>query len=98
MNKLWNVIKVILIIFFCLILLGLIGGYVFLKNFDIKKYKTQIMAKAGESLGRSVNFSDIDLRVSLKEGVRFNLKDLTISEDVNFGKADFVKVKELSVG
>ncbi len=98
MNKVWKILKVLVIVVFCLILLGLIGGYIFLKNFDIRKYKTQIISTANQTLGRSVDFDDINLRVSMREGIRFNLKNLTISENPDFGKSDFAKVKEVSIG
>ena len=54
-----KVLKIILITLLCLFVLVLIGGFIFLKTFDIKKYKTQIIQVADKALRRSVNFDNI---------------------------------------
>lgn len=93
-----KVLKIILITLLCLFVLVLIGGFIFLKTFDIKKYKTQIIQVADKALRRSVNFDNIELKVSLNEGIRFHVTDLTVSEDIAFGTGHFAKIKEVSVG
>ena len=69
-----------------------------MKNFEVKKYKPQIIQIASQSLGRQVDFNDIDLKVSLEKGIRFHLTDFLIAEDPDFGSGNFVAVKEIEAG
>ncbi len=98
MNKIWKIIKIVLIVLVCVFFLAIVAGFIFLKNFDIKKYKPQIITTAQKSLGRTVNFDDIDLQVSLKEGIRLKLKNFTIAENPDFGNENFFQVDTVSVG
>jgi hypothetical protein len=98
MKKFWKIIGVLLLILFVLIVVALIGGYFFLKNFDIAKYKPQIITMASQSLGRTVDFKDVDLKVSLKDGVRFNVSDFVIGENPDFGSGAFISVGEIDAG
>lgn len=98
MNNLFKFLKIFGIVLVCLIVVTVIGGLIFLKTFDIKKYKPQIVTAANKALGRTVDFNDVELKVSLKEGIRFHLTGLTVSDDPQFGQGPFAKVEELSVG
>ena len=98
MNRLLKILGILFLIIVILIMIALIGGFIFLKNFDIKKYKPQIIEAAGQSLGRPVNFNDIDLKVSLEKGIRFNLTDFSIAENPDFGSGSFVVVEEIDAG
>lgn len=93
-----KIFKIILITFVVLIVVGIIGVFVFLKTFDIDRFKPQIISGAGVALGRTVDFEDIDLRVSLKRGVHLTLKQLTIRDDPAFQNGDFLTVENISLG
>jgi uncharacterized protein involved in outer membrane biogenesis len=93
-----KIFKKILIALVILVVVGIIGVFVFLKTFDIDRFKPQIIAGASAALGRTVDFEDIDLRVSLKEGVHLTLKQLTISDDPAFQNEDFLTVENISLG
>lgn len=93
-----KLIKRLFMIFFALILVGGIGLYIFIANFDANKYKPLIVEKATEALGREVDFKDIALQMSLSEGIRAAIHELRISENPNYGKGDFLKVNEVFVG
>ncbi|MBL8014445.1 MAG: AsmA family protein, partial [Candidatus Omnitrophica bacterium] len=67
MKSFLKFLKISALVFLILILLVLVGGFIFLKTFDIKKYKTQIIEAADKALGRHLEFNDIELKVSLKE-------------------------------
>ena len=57
-------LKVIFIILFLLILAGMVGGYFFLKSFDLNKYKDQIVSKIEEATGRKANIDSLKLNFS----------------------------------
>ncbi len=98
MQKAWKVIGSIFFIVFALFLVLLIGGFIFLKNLDIARYKPQIIKIATQSLGRQVDFKDIDLKVSFNEGIRFYLSDFVIGENPDFGSKDFFSAGEIDAG
>lgn len=98
MKAFWKFLKITFLIVFVLFLVALIGGVIFLKNFDIKKYKPQIIEAASEALGRAVDFKDIDLAVSLKQGIRLQLTDFVIEDDPQFSQGPFLEVEKIDVG
>ncbi len=98
MNRFLKIIGILFLVIFIFILIALIGGFIFLKNFDIKKYKPQVVQIVSQSLGRSVDFKDIDLKVSLEKGIRFHLTDFSIAENPDFGGDNFVAVEEIDAG
>lgn len=93
-----RVIKIILITIFILILLGAIGGFIFLKTFNISRYRPQIMAAATAALGRPVDFKDLELNVSLQDGIHAGIKNLIIGEHPAFGSGYFLEVEEALLG
>ncbi len=98
MKKFFQIFGIFVFSVFILIVLVLFAGLIFLKTFDIKKYKPQIIASATNALGRAVNFNDIDLAVSMEKGVRFHLTDFSIAENPDFGNENFVTVKQIDLG
>ncbi len=90
--------KVVLLVVLCLTILAVAAGYLFLKTFDIKRYKPQIIAAATSALGRKVNFKDLDLQVSWNEGARLKLNDVTMSDDPAFQEGNFLRIEEVSLG
>ena len=64
-----KILKIILFSFVVLIFLAVIGLFVFLKTFDVQKFKPQIVKSASDALGRQVDFSGIALKVSLRDGI-----------------------------
>lgn len=98
MKRSWKIVIIIFSVIFLLLSAALIAGYIFLKNFDIARYKPQIIEMAGRSLGRPVDFKDIRLKVSLWDGVRLKLSDLSIAENPDFGEGAFFGVKEVDAG
>jgi len=98
MKRFLKIIGILFLIVFILVIVALIGGFIFLKNFDIKKYKPQIIQIASQSLGRPIDFNDIDLKVSLERGIRFHLTNFSIAENPDFGSGSFVAVEEIDAG
>lgn len=74
----------------------LIGGYIFIKTFDVKKYKPRIIEMASRVLARKVELGDIRFNVSLKRGLYLSLSDFVIQDDPSFSSLPFFRVKEVS--
>ncbi|MDD5504306.1 MAG: AsmA-like C-terminal region-containing protein [Candidatus Omnitrophica bacterium] len=94
-------IKIAAAIFFSLfILFVVISGavYVFIRNFDIARYRPQIIKMAGEALNRTVDFKDIELKISWARGLRLRLNDFAVGDDPAFGTGDFIFAKEINAG
>ncbi len=93
-----RIIKIILISVLVLIVVSLIAGVIFVKTFDINRYKPQIIAAAESALGRKFDFSTIDLKVSLTQGVRVTVRDIALGENPAFGTGDFLTIEEAYLG
>lgn len=72
------------------------GAVIFVKTFDVNKYKPQIIARASAALNRCVDFDRARLDISLKQGINIKISDLVIGENPSFGEDDFLRVKEIS--
>lgn len=93
-----KIFKIIFITFVVQVLIGVIGILVFLKTFDINRFKPRIISSASAALGRAVDFKDIELELSLREGIHLTLKQLTIRDDAGFQSGDFLTVENISCG
>lgn len=93
--KTFKIILIIIVILF----IGLFAGiYLFLKNFDLNSYKPMITGKAESVLGRKVDFSSVNLQLSLRHGIAFKLNKLVIGDSPAYQKGDFLQVNEMSLG
>lgn len=76
----------------------MIGIFVFLKTFDINRYKPQLLSQAKNALGREIDLEKIDLDFHFKTGVRLNIKNLRMSEVSDFPKGEFLKIANAYLG
>ncbi len=79
-----KIIKIFLIVLLVLILLTALGVFIFLKTFDMNRYKDQVTTTASAMLKRPVTIGDLDLNLSLPQGATLTVSDLNIKE----GKQD----------
>jgi len=93
-----KIIRIALIAIAALILVLAVAAVIFIKTFDVNRYKPQIVSEAGKALARKVDFSGADLGISLTQGISLKIRDLSIAEDPEFGKGNFLSVKEISAG
>jgi len=82
---------IILVIFIFVV----VGLFVFLKKFDVDSYKPQIVASLSRALNREVDFKDIDLELSLSQGLRLTVKDLKVSGENSFKDENLLIVKRI---
>lgn len=92
-----KILKGILIFLFVLILLAGIGLFVFVKTFNINKYKPQIAAALTEQIGRDVAIEGLAMDISLTKGLYAQMVGMKIAEDPQFGFGDFVNITAIKL-
>ena len=85
MGKVKRIFKIIVISLLSLFVISAIGLFIFIKTFDFNRFKPQIIAAGGNALGRSIDFTKVDLKLSLKNGVQLRLADIAVGEHPDFG-------------
>ena len=64
MGKMKRIFKIIVIGLLSLFVISTVGLFIFLKTFNVSRFKPQIISAAQNALSRSVNFGDIALKIS----------------------------------
>ncbi|HLD70049.1 MAG TPA: AsmA family protein, partial [Candidatus Omnitrophota bacterium] len=93
--------KILKIIFISLFILLLIAGtalFIFIKTFDVQRFKPQIIEAMNQALGRQADFKDIRLQLSLPQGLGLGLKQFTIKDDPFFSTGELLKIENISIG
>lgn len=93
-----KILKAILISLIILIIIFILAAVIFVKTFDVNRFKPQIIAQANKALNRKVDFERAKLGISLRYGISLKIVNLSISEDPAFGEGEFLAVKEVSCG
>jgi hypothetical protein len=93
-----KVLKIFLVSIAVLIGVLAIAAIIFIKTFDVNRYKAQIISQAGKALSRQVDFQRASLGISLSQGISLKVADLAVSEDPAFGPGNFLEVKNISIG
>ncbi len=90
-------IKIVFISLLALFVILILALIIFVKTLDVNRFKPQIMDLASKALNRQVNFDKAKLDISLAKGIRLNVSNLVIADDHNFGKENFLAVKNISL-
>lgn|GEM_PF-1005973 len=90
-----KIFKIVLISFFALIFLLIVALFIFIKTFDVNRFKPQILAQAKAALGRDIDFKNAALSISLTKGLVLKVNELSIAEDPAFREGDFLKVRDV---
>ncbi|MFH1414344.1 MAG: AsmA family protein [Candidatus Omnitrophota bacterium] len=91
-----KILKILFILFLILIVILITVAVIFVKTFDVNRFKPQIIAKAKEALNREVDFNRAELKISLQQGLSLKITDFDIASDVSFVNGTFLTVKEAS--
>lgn len=91
-------IKTALISFVVIILVLFIAVTVFLKTFNVMRFKPQIINQLNKALNRKVDFKTVNLGMSLKQGITLSIGDLSVSDDAQFSNDSMLTVKDTSLG
>ena len=87
--------KVLLGIVLALIIIVLVGGFIFIKTFDLNKYKPYVTELAMKETGREVTIGNASLGISLSPTLVLN--DVTMANAPWAAEPKMVKVGELEV-
>lgn len=87
--------KVLLGIVLALIIIVLVGGFIFIKTFDLNKYKPYVTELAMKETGREVTIGNASLGISLSPTLVLN--DVTMANAPWAPEPQMVKVGELEV-
>ncbi len=93
-----KIIKIILFSMAVVVLLASAALFIFLKTFDINKFKPRIIDQISGAIGRRVNIDSLSLRISLKGGAFVGIHNLKIGDDPKFSSEDFIVVKDINLG
>lgn len=93
-----KVFKIIFLILLITVAVLGIAVFVFLKTFDINKYKPQILEQIAKAIGRSADIQSLSLQFSAGQGVSLNIKGLSIADSPEFSKENFLTVEDVSLG
>ncbi len=88
----------IVIVFLVMVVVISSGLYFFVRNFDIKKFKPQIVDQIQNSLGRRVSLGDLAISFSVTNGLVAEIGDLKILDDPSFSDKNFFEVSTVRVG
>jgi len=92
-----RILKITLITFAVLVFIVITGAVIFVKTFDINRFKPQILNQAGKALNRRVDFEKASLGISLLHGLNLKISNLVIADDPAFQKGNFLTVKNISL-
>src|SRR3989344_1496623 len=93
-----KILKILLTIFFLIILIIGVAVAIFVKTFDADKYKPQIVSRITKAIGRDVQIGKIGLNLSLAQGISLSIRDLNIADNPEFSKENFLTLKEAHLG
>ncbi len=96
--KILKILAILIIIVFLILGIALLCLSIFVKNFDIKEYKPQIIEQISEAIGRDVSIDEINLSFSIENGLFLIINDFRILDNPNFSKTDFLSVKQAQLG
>lgn len=81
-----KILKIILISVFGLVLILILAAVVFVKTFDINRYKPQIIEQASRALRRPVDFQKAELGISWTQGISLKVSRLAILKTLCSGE------------
>ncbi len=91
-------LKIIFLVVIVIIVLGGVGAWLFVKNFDLNKYKPQIVEQASKAFGRPVQIGDLKLNLSAAQGVALGVSGFSVEDLPAFQQGKLLQVESVQVG
>jgi uncharacterized protein involved in outer membrane biogenesis len=98
MKNIKKVFLIVFVIFFVFFVLLAGAAFFFLRNFDPNKFKPQMIAQAEQMLNRRVELGNLQLGLSLKQGIFLSISGIKIVDDPQFSKENFLTIERLGLG
>lgn len=98
MKKFSKIIFIVFTVILSLCLLVSVALFFVLKNFDLNKFKPQIVAQVQQVLGRQAQVGDLAVGFSLSQGLSLSVSNVAILDDAQFSQKPFISVGKLSLG
>ncbi len=77
-----KIVKIVFMVFLVIVLLAVLGAFIFIKTFDLNRYKDQITQQMSAQIGREVEVGHLDLSFSFTKGVALLVKDLSVKDSI----------------
>lgn len=91
-------LKGLFIFLFVTVIFILLGLILFVKTFDVNKYKPQITQELSKAIGRQVTMGNIALNLSADQKITLRIEDLIIADDPQFSQENFLEVQQINLG
>lgn len=92
-----KILKLIFKFIVILLIIAVVAVVVFVKTFDIQKYRAQINAKISNQIGRDLRSKKISLNFSFQKGLTVVLKGVTLADSPEFSNKYFLQVDSVSL-
>ncbi len=93
-----KILKPILIGFLVVVVLAFIGAYIFIKTFDLNRYRPEIIREATKALHRPVDIKNLKVGLSFEDGLALEAEGLTVADLPQFQSGQLLKVDTIHVG
>ncbi len=92
-----KVVKFIFIFLLVIVLLAALGIFIFLKTFDLNRYKDQITTQVSTQIGREVEIGNLDLSFSFSKGIALIVKDLGVKDSADSPSGIWATVESIEL-
>ncbi|HRZ39574.1 MAG TPA: AsmA family protein, partial [Candidatus Omnitrophota bacterium] len=92
-----KIVKIVFIVLLVIVLLGALGAFIFVKTFDLNRYKDQIVRQMSAQIGREVAVGHLDLSFSFTKGVALLVKDLSVKDSVEAPSGVWATVENIEL-
>ncbi|MBF0504517.1 MAG: AsmA family protein [Candidatus Omnitrophica bacterium] len=93
-----KILRVIFFVVLGLVILISLAAFIFIKTFDVNKYLPQVAQQVGKAINRQVNIGHANLELALFKGISLELRNITIKDDQEFSRNNFLTLDTAYVG
>ncbi len=88
-----KILKIALITIVCVLAIGLVGLFIFIKTFDVNRYLPQLTDSASKALGRPVKIQNGDVRLSW-QGVSVGISGVSVADEAEFSQKPLLELSK----
>lgn len=91
-------LKILFVGFLIMLIMISISIFIFIKTFNINRFKPQIIKQVTQAFGREVQLEEIGLSVSISQGVAVHIRGLRVAGHQAFSEDNFINIKSIRMG